>query len=109
MKLPRKLSAAGQESGSVPSLDDTLDQLLDAYAHTGRLDGATEHMRAVLEARLRDRGVDEALLRLIEVNVLGNIAGWVELVLEEKERGRDAVTTSIYWTTTTLPSSSIQD
>jgi len=89
--VSRFSGASGQAVPSRPSLDRTLDRLLEVYARRSTLDGATEQLRDALAARLREAGVEESQRRLLEVNLLGNVAAWIEYVIEEREHGRDAV------------------
>ena len=84
-------ASAGPGVTDPTSLDQTVDALLATFHDTGRLDGASEQMRAALAARLLAHGIPPEKMRLVEVNVLGNLAGWIEFVLQEREAGRDTV------------------
>jgi hypothetical protein len=51
----------------------------------------SETIRAALRDRLVHAGFEEQQIRLLEVNMLGNISGWMEYVLEERRGGKNAV------------------
>ncbi|MCX7933833.1 MAG: hypothetical protein N3A66_01075, partial [Planctomycetota bacterium] len=74
-----------------PSLDAVLSRLLAAFAAGGRCDQAHEQFRQTLRAILARSGYDERKIRLIEINLLGSLSGWMEFVLAEQAAGRNAV------------------
>jgi hypothetical protein len=73
------------------SLDVTLDMILHNYCRTGHLDGATEILRQALHARLREAEVKDSDARLLEVNLIGSLASWIEFCIEERENGQNRV------------------
>ena len=73
------------------SLDGTVDTILDVFDRTYRLDKGQVRVREALQQRFRDRGYDEARCRMLEVNLLGSLNGWMDFVLQEKAKGEDAV------------------
>lgn len=73
------------------SIDAAFDEILDRFKSSGRLDHAHDLIRGALRDRLLANGIDESLLRLLEVNFLGSLSGWMEFALDEKLAGRDVV------------------
>jgi len=74
-----------------PSLDAVLNRLLAAFASGGRCDQAHEQFRQTLRAILERHGYDKRKTRLLEINLLGSLSGWIEFVLAEQEAGRNVV------------------
>ncbi len=72
-------------------LDDTLNEILEHFKNSNRLDHAHEQFREALREQLRQRGFPQEQLRLMEVNLFGSLSGWLEFILEERTAGRDAV------------------
>jgi len=73
------------------SLDAALNDILDHFEKAHRLDRAHDQLRLALRAHLAARGYDEAMFRLLEVNLFGSLSGWMEFMLAERLQGRDAV------------------
>ncbi len=73
------------------SLDQAVDRIIARFRERGRMDMGSEIIRAALRDRLAHAGFEEQQMRLLEVNMLGNISGWMEYVLEEKREGKNAV------------------
>lgn len=73
------------------SLDDALDRVIARFRERGRIDMGPEVMRAALRDKLERVGFKEQEMRLLEVNLLGGISGWMEFVLEERRHGRNMV------------------
>jgi hypothetical protein len=72
-------------------LDATADEILDRFDASQRLDRAHEQLRIALGEKLRGRGYEEAQIRLLAVNLFGSLSGWMEFILDERNKGRDAV------------------
>jgi hypothetical protein len=73
------------------SVDEVLDDIILSYRATSRIDGASERVRKALHSRLRWREIDDAQIRLFEVNVLENLSSWIEFVIEENGKGRNRI------------------
>lgn len=73
------------------SLDQAIDRVIARFRERGRIDMGPEIIRAALRDRLSHSGFEEQEMRLLEVNLLGNISGWMEFVLEERRGGRNMV------------------
>ena len=73
------------------SLDKTLDQLLEQYEKTQRMDNGYEMMQAALMGNLLARGYRPPLLHALELNIMGSLGGWVDFLLAERMAGRDRV------------------
>ena len=73
------------------SLDQAVDRMVNRFRERGRIDMGPETVRAALRDRLSHAGFEEPEMRLLEVNLLGNISGWMEFVLEERRAGRNMV------------------
>ncbi|MCC8190223.1 MAG: hypothetical protein LIP77_06235, partial [Planctomycetes bacterium] len=73
------------------SLDQAIDRVIERFKERGRIDMGPETIRAALRDRLLHAGFEESQMRLLEVNLLGNISGWMEFVLEERRNGRNVV------------------
>lgn len=73
------------------SLDQAVDRIVTRFRERGRIDMGSETIRAALRDRLAHAGIEEREMRLLEVNMLGNISGWMEFVLEERCAGRNVV------------------
>jgi hypothetical protein len=73
------------------SLDQAIDRVIARFRERGRIDMGPEIIRAALRDRLARAGFEEREMRLLEVNLLGNISGWMEYVLEERRFGRNMV------------------
>jgi hypothetical protein len=80
---PRPLGSA--------SLDVTFDMILHNYRRTGHLDGATEILRQALHSRLREADINDVDARLLEVNLVGSLASWIEFCIEQREQGQNRV------------------
>ena len=77
--------------GEPASLDNAIDRFLARFRERGRVDMGPEILRAALRDRLGRAGFDVREMRLLEVNLLGNISSWMEYVLEERFAGRNMV------------------
>lgn len=84
---PLKLSSAPEPV----SLDQAIDRVIARFRERGRIDMGPEVIRAALRDRLVHAGFAEQEMRLLEVNLLGNVSGWMEFVLEERHNGRNMV------------------
>ncbi len=73
------------------SLDQAIDRMIARFRERGRIDMGSETIRAALRDRLAYAGFEENQMRLLEVNLLGNLSGWMEFVLEERRQGRNMV------------------
>ena len=73
------------------SLDSAIDRVIARFRERGRIDMGTEIIRAALKERLSQEGFEEQQIRLLEVNLLGSVSGWMEFVLEERRNGRNVV------------------
>lgn len=73
------------------SLDQAIDRVIARFRERGRIDMGPEVIRAALRDRLGHAGFEEQQMRLLEVNLLGNISGWMEFALEERKSGRNVV------------------
>lgn len=73
------------------SLDQAIDRVIARFRERGRIDMGPEIIRAALRDRLAHGGFEEQEMRLLEVNLLGNVSGWMEFVLEERRHGRNTV------------------
>ncbi|MCC8116959.1 MAG: hypothetical protein LIP18_07415 [Planctomycetes bacterium] len=73
------------------SLDQAVDRIVARFNERGRIDMGPETIRAALRDRLSHAGFEERSMRLLEVNLLGNISGWMEFALEERRAGRNVV------------------
>jgi hypothetical protein len=73
------------------SIDQAVDRIVTRFRERGRVDMGTETIRAALRDRLSRTGIDDAQMRLLEVNLLGSISGWMEFALEERLEGRNVV------------------
>ena len=73
------------------SLDQAIDRVIARFRERGRIDMGPEIIRAALRDRLAHAGFAEQEMRLLEVNLLGNVSGWMEFVLEERHHGRNMV------------------
>lgn len=73
------------------SIDQAVDRVITRFRERGRIDMGPEIIRAALRDRLTHAGFEEQEMRLLEVNLLGNISGWMEYVLEERRSQRNMV------------------
>ncbi len=73
------------------SLDQAVDRVVTRFRERGRIDMGPETIRAALRDRLDRAGFEPAQMRLLEVNLLGSISGWMEFALEERKLGRNVV------------------
>lgn len=73
------------------SLDQAIDRVIARFRERGRIDMGPEIIRAALRDRLAYAGFGESEMRLLEVNLLGSISGWMEFALEERRGGRNVV------------------
>ncbi len=73
------------------SLDLAIDRMIARFRERGRIDMGSETIRAALRDRLTYAGFEDQQMRLLEVNLLGNLSGWMEFVLEERRHGRNMV------------------
>lgn len=73
------------------SIDQAVDRIVARFRERGRIEMGSETVRAALRDRLAHSGFEEEQLRLLEVNMLGNISGWMEFALEERREGRNVV------------------
>lgn len=73
------------------SLDQAVDRIINRFRERGRIDMGPETVRAALRDRLSHSGFEEQQMRLLEVNLLGSISGWMEFALEERRSGRNVV------------------
>ena len=73
------------------SLDNAVDRIVNRFRERGRIDMGPETVRAALRDRLGHAGFEEQQMRLLEVNMLGNISGWMEFALEERREGRNVI------------------
>ena len=73
------------------SLDQAVDRIINRFRERGRIDMGPETVRAALRDRLSHAGFEDAQMRLLEVNLLGSISGWMEFALEERREGRNVV------------------
>ncbi len=73
------------------SIDQAVDRIVSRFRERGRIDMGSETVRAALRDRLAHAGFEEQQQRLLEVNMLGNISGWMEFALEERKAGRNVI------------------
>lgn len=73
------------------SLDQAVDRIVNRFRERGRIDMGPETVRAALRDRLAHAGFEDQQMRLLEVNLLGSISGWMEFALEERREGRNVV------------------
>ncbi len=73
------------------SVDQAVDRIITRFRERGRVDMGSETIRAALRDRLFHAGFEDQEVRLLEVNMLGNISSWMELAIEERRQGRDVV------------------
>ncbi|MCL2001489.1 MAG: hypothetical protein FWG74_08655 [Planctomycetes bacterium] len=73
------------------SIDQAIDRAIARFRERGRIDMGSEIIRAALRDRLACAGFEEQEMRLLEVNLLGNLSGWMEFILEERRQGRNMV------------------
>ncbi len=73
------------------SLDQAIDRVIARFRERGRIDMGPEIIRAALRDRLSHAGFEEQQMHLLEVNLLGNISGWMEFALEERKVGHNVV------------------
>ncbi len=73
------------------SLDQAVDRVVTRFRERGRIDMGPETVRAALRDRLACAGFEDEQIRLLEVNLLGSISGWMEFALEERREGRNIV------------------
>lgn len=73
------------------SLDQAVDRIITRFRERGRIDMGCETVRAALCDRLSHAGFEEGQMRLLEVNMLGNISAWMEFALEERKNGHNVV------------------
>ncbi len=71
------------------SLDRALEQLVQEFEKTQRMDSGYEVMQAALMANLLARGYKPPLLHALELNLMGSLGGWVDFLLAERVAGRD--------------------
>lgn len=86
------MSSQPLENVSEPaSLDQALDRVVAKFREKGKVDMGPEVLRAALRDRLGHAGFNEREMRLLEVNLLGGVSGWMEYVLEERRYGKNLV------------------
>lgn len=73
------------------SLDQAVDRIIARFRERGRIDMGPETVRAALRDRLSHAGFSEPEMRLLEVNLLGSISGWMEFALEQRRNGDNVV------------------
>jgi hypothetical protein len=73
------------------SLDQTIDRVIARFRERGRIDMGSEIIRAAFRDRMTHEGFEEQEMRLLEVNLLGNVSGWMEFVLEERRHGHNVI------------------
>lgn len=73
------------------SLDQAVDRVIARFRERGRMDMGSEVIRAALRDRLLHAGFEEQEMRLLEVNLLGNLSGWMEYALQERKCGHNVV------------------
>lgn len=73
------------------SIDQAVDRIASRYRERGRIDMGSETIRAAFRDRLGHAGFEETQLRLLEVNMLGNISAWMEFALEQRKSGQNVV------------------
>lgn len=73
------------------SLDQAIDRVIARFRERGRIDMGPEVIRAALRDRLAHAGFSEREMRLLEVNLLGSVSGWMEYALEERIRQHNVV------------------
>lgn len=86
------MSSQALDAGAEPaSIDQAIDRATARFRERGRIDMGPEIIRAALRDRLGHAGFEESQMRLLEVNLLGNVSGWMEFVLEERRLGRNVI------------------
>ena len=86
------LSLPDAESGPPPaSIDQAVDRVIARFRERGRIDMGPEIIRAALRDRLVHAGFQENEIRLLEVNLLGSVSGWMEYALVERSHQRNVV------------------
>lgn len=85
LKIPRVPAA------EPASIDQAVDRVIRRYRERGRIDMGPEIIRAALRDRLAHAGFENEQMRLFEVNLLGNLSGWIEFILEERSHGRNVI------------------
>lgn len=73
------------------SIDQAVDRIIARFRERGRIDMGSETVRAALRDRLAHNGFEEQQIRLLEVNMLGNISAWMEFALEERKVGHNVI------------------
>ncbi|MDR0361315.1 MAG: hypothetical protein LBJ46_01290 [Planctomycetota bacterium] len=66
------------------SIDQAFDRIVARFRERGRIDMGSEVIRAALRDRLAHSGFSDREMRLLEVNLMGNLSGWMEFILEER-------------------------
>ena len=86
------LSLSDGENASKPaSIDQAVDRVIARFRERGRIDMGPEIIRAALRDRLVHAGFQEHEMRLLEVNLLGSVSGWMEYALVERTHQRNVV------------------
>ncbi|MDR1611864.1 MAG: hypothetical protein LBT97_03660 [Planctomycetota bacterium] len=73
------------------SIDQAFDRIVARFRERGRIDMGSEVIRAALRDRLAHSGFRDHEMRLLEVNLLGNLSGWMEYILEERARQHNVI------------------
>ena len=81
----------GAEDAKPASIDQAIDRVVARFRERGRIDMGPEIIRAALRDRLSHAGFQEREMRLLEVNLLGSVSGWMEYALEERVRRHNVV------------------
>ncbi len=79
------------DKGEPASIDQAVDRVIARFRERGRIDMGPEIIRAALRDRLQHAGFQEQEIRLLEVNLLGGISGWMEFALEERKVNHNVV------------------
>lgn len=86
---PLKLHS--EQAPEPASIDQAIDRVIARYRERGRIDMGPEIIRAALRDRLAHAGFEGQQLHLLEVNLLGNLSGWMEFILQERIEGRNFI------------------
>ncbi|MBF0406394.1 MAG: cyclic nucleotide-binding domain-containing protein [Candidatus Riflebacteria bacterium] len=74
------------------SLDSAFNAIIENFRKLGIIGGSHEILISALRKRLESTPIENSnplLLKMIELNILGSFAGWIDFLISEKKASRD--------------------
>ncbi|MBF0406032.1 MAG: cyclic nucleotide-binding domain-containing protein [Candidatus Riflebacteria bacterium] len=77
------------DSSQFENLEAAFRSIISDYNTTGKVEKGYEKIQVAIRKKLKDEGYEFPILQMLELNILGSFAGWIDFIICEKKAGRD--------------------